>query len=175
MPRIQESHPEPNERIIMPKFDSKAENVAFEVISGDYPFEIVAVDNSISKGDKTRGSDVREVKLKFYSDATFAKPLAQWTEDFINYETSQWKWSLLAKCVGFELTDGQEFDIDQAWIGRRGWASCSPHTPPTEAAKPVGERKKYNRVSAFLTNKGMLPPNPQVQHRAVEEKDDLPF
>jgi hypothetical protein len=158
----------------MPKFDSKAESVSFELINGDYPFEIVAVDNAISQGEKTRGCDVREVKLKFYQDATFTKPLAQWTEDFIAADNCIWKWSVFAKCIGNMLVDGEEFDIDHSWIGRRGWATCKPEEDKdkTKIDAQTGRVKRYNRVAVFITNKGMLPPNVKA---ATEEKDDLPF
>jgi hypothetical protein len=174
MPHIQESHPEPYERLPMPKFDSKAENQVFELLSGEYPFEIVAVDNAISKGAKTAGCDVREVKLKFYKDKTFTTPLAQWTEDFIAYETSEWKWSLLAKCVGVELKDGEDFDITSAWIGRRGWAMCKPEEDKdkTKIDASTGRTRRYNRVFQFIVNKEKLAVNAAV---TAEEKDDFPF
>ncbi len=166
MPHIQESHPEPNERTIMPVFDSKkAETPIFETLTGDYPFEIVAVDNSISKGGKTSGAEVREVKLKFYKDANFTQPVAQWTEDFINSDNCLWKWFVFSKCVGFVFTDGHEFDIDATWIGRRGWATCKPERDKNDA------QKFYNRVAVFITNKTKLPPNVQAAQKA---DDDLP-
>lgn len=177
MPHIQESHPEPDERTIMPKFNSKAENVVHEFLSGEYPFEIMAVDNAISQGNKTRGSDTREVKLKFFKDATFAVPVAQWTETFIYHETTEWKCELFAKCVGFTdpAQDGTEFDIDGSWVGRRGWAKCQPETPREELSKPVNERKKYNRVQIFIANHAQaLSPNPNAA-KPAEEDDDMPF
>ena len=152
----------------MPKFDSKAESQVFEHITGDYPFEIAAVDQGISTGAKTRGSETREVKLKFYTDATFTKPIAQWTEDFINSENCIWKWSVFAKCVGITLNDGEEFDITESWIGRRGWASCKPQASQTDTTK------KYNRVVAFLTNKGALTASKPAPAPAAVE-DDIPF
>lgn len=135
----------------MPKFDSKAQQVSNEQLKGDYRFEVVAVDTGISQGAKTRGSDVREVKLKFFADEAFTKPVAQWTEDFINYETSLWKWSVFAKCVGVKLTDGEEFDIDASFIGKRGWATCEPKASQSDPSK------KYNRVVAFITTKQIAP------------------
>ncbi len=150
----------------MPKFDSKAESQAWQLLDGDYPFEIVAVDSGISTGQKTRGSETREVKLKVYQDATFAKPLAQWTEEFINFETSVWKWSVFAKCVGMVFGDGDEFDITPTWCGRRGWATCKPQADRNDATK------KYNRVAVFLTNKGQLAPVVKV---AEKEDEPLPF
>lgn len=159
----------------MPKFDSKAESQTFEHITGDYPFEVVAVDNEISQGAKTRGSDTREVKLKFFKDATFAAGVAQWTETFIYHDSTEWKCSVFAKCVGKVLTDGEDFDIDASWIGLRGWASCRPEVPSNEKSKPLAEQKKYNRVQAFLTNKGQLPRNANAAPAKPAEDDDIPF
>lgn len=154
----------------MPKFDPKAEQTAFQLLDGDYPFEIVAVDNAISKGAKTKGSDVREVKLKFYTDTTFTKPMAQWTEDFIDAENCVWKWSVFAKCVGIVLTEGQDFDITEQWLGLRGWATCKPEASTSTAA--TDKERKYNRVAVFITNKGKLERAP-VQ--APKDEDDIPF
>ncbi len=151
----------------MPKFDSKAEQATWQLLDGDYPFEIIAVDTAISKGAKTRGADVREVKLKFYADATFTKPMAQWTEDFIDAENCVWKWSVFAKCVGFVLIDGQDFDIDESWIGLRGWATCKPQASQTD------KDKKYNRVAVFITNKGKLE-RVAAPAKPVED-EDIPF
>jgi len=163
----------------MPVFDSKkAETPIFEVISGDFPFEIVAVDSSISQGGKTRGSDVRDVKLKFYKDATFTQPVAQWTEDFINADNCLWKWFVFSKCVGFEFADGHEFDIDGSWIGRRGWATCKPQETnrKDDIDASTGRPKRYNRVAVFITNKGKLPPNLPTEFAPSSDPDEkLPF
>jgi hypothetical protein len=175
MPHIQESHPEPNERKNMPVFDSKkAETPIYELLTGDYPFEIVAVDNVISQGAKTRGSDVRDVKLKFYCDKTFAQPAAQWTESFIAHESTEWKYFVFSKCVGFEFKDGENFDITAEWIGRRGWATCRPQsTSNKENIDPAtGKPKQFNSVLAFITNKEKLAPNAQAVK--PKEEDDLP-
>lgn len=174
MPHIQESHPEPDERILMPKFDSKAESQSCEILDGDFRFEIVAVDNAISKGAKTRGSDTREVKLKFFKDAEFAKPAAQWTETFIAHESTDWKYSVFAKCVKVELQDGLEFDIDATWIGRRGWATCKKEADQANATKPVADHKFYNRVRGFITNKERLAPNVAAK-QPTNPDDDLSF
>lgn len=151
----------------MPKFDSKAENVVTQLLDGDYRFEIVAVDSGISTGPKTRGSETRDVKLKFYADAEFTKPLAQWTEDFINADNCVWKWSVFAKCVGMEFGEGEEFDITDRWIGRRGWATCKPQTSTTD------KDKKYNRVAVFIVNKQRIPP--AVRNESSEDREPLPF
>lgn len=151
----------------MPKFDSKAEQSPWQLLDGDYPFQIVAVDSGISQGAKTRGSDTREVKLKFFADKTFTKAIAQWTEEFINYETSVWKWSVFAKCVGLDFADGEEFDITERWIGRRGIATCKPNADRNDASK------KYNRVAVFITNAEKLPPAPAEAVKV--EDDDIPF
>lgn len=173
MPRIQESHPEPNERIIMPKFDSKkAETPVFELLNGEYPFEIVAVDSGISQGAKTKGSDTREVKIKFFKDKSFAEPKAQWTENFIYHADTEWKVFVFSKCVGFTPRDGDEIDIDPSWIGRRGWAKCEPEKDKDETKKDDnGQVRRYNRVRVFITNKEQLAPNPEAAKAAAENTE----
>lgn len=172
MPHIQESHPEPNERTNMPKFDSKkAETPIYELLTGDFPFEIVAVDNGVSKGQKTNGSDVREVKLKFFADKTFTVLRAQLTEDFIYHDSTEWKVFVFARCVGFDPKDGEELDIGTSWVGRRGWATCRPQetSNKTNIDPETGRPKRYNGVLAFITNKEKLPPNV-----VAKDDDDLP-
>ena len=182
MPHIQESHPEPDERIIMPKFDSKkAETPVFEILNGEYPFEIMAVDNGISKGAKTNGSEVREVKLKFFADKTFATPKAQWTEDFIYHEKTEWKVFVFARCVGLDPKDGDEIDIDASWIGRRGWSRCRPETDSdkTKIDPQTGKVRQYNRVGEFIANKEKLPRNTAITTTAADpfasKEEDRPF
>lgn len=160
----------------MPKFDSKkAETPVFELLNGDYPFEIVAVDNAISKGAKTNGSDIREVKLKFFADKTFTTPRAQWTEDFIYHDSTEWKVFVFSKCVGLEPKDGEEIDISESWIGMRGWATCRPkETSNKENIDPAtGKTKRFNEVLAFITNKEKLPRNPAVVAAPVGEDVEL--
>jgi hypothetical protein len=172
MPRIQESHPEPNERTNMPKFDSKkAETPVYELLTGDYPFEIVAVDSGISNGPKTKGCDTREVKVKFFADKTFVVPRAQWTEDFIYHESTEWKVFVFSRCVGLDPKDGEELDIDDSWIGRRGWATCRPEATSNKdnIDQETGKPKRYNGVAAFITNREKLPPNV-----VAKDDDDLP-
>jgi hypothetical protein len=151
----------------MPIFDPKADTPTWQSLNGEYPFEIIAVDSGLSNGTKTNGSDSREVKLKFYENDKFEKPIAQWTETFIDHESTAWKYSVFAKCVGLEFASGQSFDIDAAWIGRRGWANCKPQADRNDAAK------QYNRVAQFLTNKGRLSVAAVIP--AATGDDDLPF
>src|SRR5690349_2863113 len=80
MPHIAESHPEPEERQPMPKYNPNAETPQVQLLTGDYPFEIVGVSNKISQGAKTRGCDQRDVRLDFYADDTFRVKVASITD-----------------------------------------------------------------------------------------------
>ena len=166
----------------MPKFDSKAESQSFELLDGDYRFEIVAVDSAISQGNKTRGSDVREVKLKFFKDANFTQPAAQWMEDFIYHYSTEWKCSVFARCVGKHLADGAEFDIDASWIGHRGWATCKPEEDrdKTKIDTATNKVRRYNRVRVFITNKEkiaarVIAPTPADDVELGPDGKPLPF
>lgn len=160
------------------KFDAKAESLQFELLpDGDYPFEVVAVDFSISKGRATAGSDVVELKLRFFSDKTFTKRRAQWTEDLIFHENCAWKVSVFTKCTNILVDgkvppDGAELDYSEStMMGLRGWA-----TVRTEEYEKNGQRKKANRVASFLTDREKLPRNtPPEDDGFGEATDGKPF
>lgn len=163
MPAIVHTHPETSEREnIMPKFDDKAEQPKFTILNGDYPFEIIKVENKISKGAKTAGSEVRTVEMAFYEDDTFANKLATIKDDLIDHPACDWKFSVLAKCVHFTVMPGEAFDVNNQWRGYRGWAHVAPE-PDRQDPK-----KEWNRVRAFLTDKKAIPA------REVGE-DEIPF
>lgn len=151
MPRIQESHPEPNERIIMPKFNPDAKQPEYQLIDGTYPFEIIGVEQSTS----AKGDPERKVKLQFYSDLTFKQKIGAFEDMFWDNPDSDWKFSVLAKCVGLQVQPNQAFDIDDSWKGFRGIAECKPKANP-KAKDPT---KLWNRVSSYLTDQPAITPN----------------
>lgn len=158
------------------KFDAKAESIQFELLpNGDYPFEIVAVDVGISTGRKTGGSDIVEMKVSFFADATFTKKRAQWTEDLIFHPSCAWKVSVFTKCANMLLDgktppDGAELDYSaDTMIGLRGWATVGFDIHSEDKNKPVIEQRRYNKVVVWLTNKEKLPRNtPEVDPFADE-------
>jgi hypothetical protein len=139
------------------KFDAKAESTQFEMIpDGDYPFEVMACDFSISTGNKTAGSEVMEVKVRFFKDSTFTKPMAQWTESLIFHPSCDWKISVFTKCANMLVdgqlpADGAEIDYTaEAVVGLRGWATVR-NKPSTQ-----DKDKRWNYVAAWLTTKEKL-------------------
>jgi hypothetical protein len=140
------------------KFDAKAESTAFELLpDGDYPFEVVAYDTSISTGAKTSGSEQMEIKVAFFADETFAKKRAQWTETLIFHPSSLWKLSVFAKCTDMRLPDGTvpgdgvDLEFSEATVvGLRGWASVRSKASTKDPAK------RFNHVAVWLTTKPKL-------------------
>lgn len=138
----------------MPTFNPKAEQPKTEILKGTFPFEIIAVDAYFSSGAKTNGCPCREVKLAVFRDKTFAEKIATVNDNLIDHPSCDWKFSVLAKCVGAAVKDGEAFDVDDGWIGFRGWAEFAPEDDKKDPSK------KWNRVRAFLTSQPMLPRNP---------------
>ena len=153
----------------MPQYDPNATNPTVQILKGDYPFEIKAVDQKISKGAKTAGSPKHELTLEFYADDTFTRRLATVRNNstaLIDHPATDWKYSLVAKCVGFPLKAGDTIAPDERWIGYRGWAMCVPEPDDKDATK------EWNAVKVFYTDKPKLAPRPQAP--AVAE-EDVPF
>jgi hypothetical protein len=153
-----------------------------EKLSGDYPFQVVAFEKSISQGAKTRGSDVVTLKLRFFRDATFSESASQWEEDFIFHPSCEWKLMqfLLAANfrVGIRLIEkGDEIEIEEHnTIGLRGWATCKPEEDRDKGKidDATGKVKTYNRVVAYITNKPKLAKHVDLDAPPVPE-DDVPF
>lgn len=162
------------------KFDSTAESTQFELLpDGDYPFEIVGADFGISTGPKTKGSENMELKVAFYKDATFQRKAAQWTEEFIFHPNCEWKLSVFTKCANM-LVDGKppshgvEIEYTESTvIGLRGWATVRNRASSADAQKPAEERRRFNHVAAWITNKEKLAR--AVVKTAPSEDENLPF
>jgi hypothetical protein len=137
----------------MPKFDPKAEQPQYELLKGTYPFEIIGVQQLTSAGAKTNGYLERRVKLQFYKDTSFKEKLANFEDSLYDHPDTDWKFSVLAKCVGMQVAAGEAFDIDDTWKGYRGFAECEPQ------AGLKDKTKFYNRVKRYLTDQPALPPN----------------
>lgn len=162
----------------MPKASfAKPEQPLFEQITGDYPFEVVGFDVTISQGNKTRGSSQMELKLKFFKDATFEQPVAQWTETLIFHPDTIWRVNQFALCANVQVNgriiqEGDDVDYTDSEpepgcvavnpIGLRGWAKCLPRQGIKDPTK------KFNSVQIFYTDKPKL-------ERATEDPDDVPF
>lgn len=139
----------------MPTFNPKAEAPQYELLDGVYPFEIIGVQQLTSGGAKTNGYPERRVKLQFYKDTQFKDRIAVIEDSLYDHPELDWKFSVLAKCVGMQVNPGESFDIDDGWKGYRGFAECKPKANP-KAKDPT---RLWNRISGYLTDQPALPPN----------------
>jgi hypothetical protein len=145
----------------MPKFNPNAEAPKYELITGTFPFEIVAVEHLTSSGAKTNGLPERKVTLRVFKDTQFKENLADITDSLYddshlpeNEQKCAWKFHVLAKCVGVLLKPGEDFDIDSGFIGFRGFAEFKPEANP----KGKDPTKLWNRVKNYLTDQPAMPP-----------------
>lgn len=148
----------------MPKFQYTEEEVPkFEVLkNGDYHFEVVGFATSLGKG-KVNGCDVVELKVKWFADRTFSKPIAQWTE-YLTFPQTQDKdlnrflggmLNMFAKCTGLSVEPGQELELNErTCLGLRGVAAVHRRTKKDKEGKPIGET---NQVDRWLTDKEKFP------------------
>ena len=155
----------------MPTFNPKAEQPTYELLTGNYPFEIVKVENKISKGPRTNGCDTREITLDFYRDDSFSEKVASIRDTLIEHESCDWKFSVLAKCVHFLVAEGEAFDIAEDWYGYRGWAHCAPEADKVKKDEN-GKPMMWNRIRAYIATKNAL--TPRILPTA-SETDDAAF
>lgn len=145
----------------MPSYNPNAKQPTYEIIRGTFPFEIVAVDQRTSGGQKTNGYPARELKLDVFKDTTFEVKIASINDTLIDHPNCDWKFSVLAKCVGAAVKPGEAFDIDEGWIGFRGYAEFDPEPDQKDLKDPVKKNnpRLWNRVKAYITTGQQLPKN----------------
>jgi hypothetical protein len=160
------------------KHNTPTDPLPNELLKGDYPFEVVGFDTCLCPfGKEEKGSDMVELKLKFYRDEKFTTPLAQWTEKLVLHPKWEWKLHQFNVCANVQvngrlITPGDEFDYNEnSCIGLRGWATCAPED---DHNKKIDDRtnkvKQYNRVRVFITNKPKL-----AKHVDVGADDENPY
>jgi len=152
----------------MPSFQFTNEDVPqFELLkSGNYGFEVVGADVGISNSGKTNGCETLSLKVKFFSDKEFKKPLAQWTErltfpqltgtdektvnlnKFLNGVCN-----MFVKCTNMKAAPGQDITLDpSSVIGLRGVCNVTQ-------VKNERSGEMQNRVKTWLTDKEKFPRN----------------
>lgn len=159
----------------MPKYQYTEEEVPqFELLkNGDYHYEIVGFETGIANKGKTNGCEIVTLKVRFFTDRTFEKPIAQWSERLTFPETQsddlnkflQGTLNMFAKSSNMPRTPGAELDFsERTCIGLRGVARVSQ-----EKREDNGELK--NRVKLWLTDKEKFP------QRVISqiEPEDRPF
>lgn len=158
----------------MPKHQFTEEEVPqFEMLKpGDYCFEVAGFESGISNKGRTNGCETVTVKVKFFTDRTFSKPMAQWSERLTfpqtrDKELNQFLGGLLnmfKKCTNMHGNVGEEVEFTEGTVlGLRGVAKVKQ-----EKRSDNGEMT--NRVDRWLTDKEKFP-------RVVkfEDDDDKPF
>lgn len=130
----------------MPKYNPEARAPQMQLINGDYPFEIVKVENLISQGVKTRGCDQRKVHLDVFQDTTFKVKIAEVNDLLIDAPNCDWKYSVLANCVGWKVASGEGIDVTEDWIGYRGWGNFAPEPDKNDPSK------KWNRIQVYIVD-----------------------
>lgn len=158
----------------MPQFTYTDEDVPqWELLkTGDYYFQVVGFDEGIANKGKTNGCPIVTMKLRFFTDRTFQKPVAQWTERLTFPQTGDRDLNkflggllnMFAKCTNMRIVVGEEVDFNEGrCIGLRGVARVRQE-------KRSDSDAMTNRVDRWLTDKEKFP-------RVVDapEDDDKPF
>ncbi|HYE30260.1 MAG TPA: hypothetical protein VEH27_02425 [Methylomirabilota bacterium] len=117
--------------------------------SGDYILEVVSAEQTISTGNKTRGCDQLELKLReqdtgalIYETLTFGYPALGWKID------------TFMKSMGLHASKGEEVELTaESVIGLRGWATVRPD----KYVNSQGVEKENNKVAAWITTKDKFP------------------
>ncbi len=134
-------------------------------------FEIVGWGTGLQTSGKTNGCTYIEVKLKFYADAEFKQPVAQWTERItmpdagIGKDLAEFLEGIcnsFVKCIGLGAV-GEEVELGDNIIGYRGWAKIkhegrSADLVKSFQAKQITQEDAYwNRVAVWLPKEKITP------------------
>lgn len=179
----------------MPRFNNQ-DNQAFTLLpSGDYVFEVKAMECGIQSGSgKTSGSPFWEFKLSLTKPGNDELRGSVY-EKLIDHPSTGWKIDTFVKSSGVAPAVGAAFEFDEqaatdsgcVWIdpiGLRGWC----HVNVEEYTKQgETEKRRKNKVASFLTDKPKLPriereqpvsapPPPAAAPSHIARDDDgLPF
>ncbi len=148
-----EVNPNNQTKKTMPAYNPDAQAPTYEIVKGVFPFEIIAVEQLTSGGAKTNGCPERKLTLAVYNDTSFKENLTEVKDSLYDHPSCDWKFSVLAKCVGVDIKPGEAFDIDECWKGFRGFAEFHPEPGMRD------KTKLFNKVKGYLTDQPMLAPN----------------
>lgn len=146
----------------MPSFQYTGDDVPqFELLkSGNYGFEVIGADKGISNSGKTNGCETLSIKVKFFTDNEFKKPVAQWTERLTFPQLSgrdpktmdlnkflNGVCNMFVKCTNMKAEVGEEITLEpETVIGLRGVAHVTQ-------VKNERSGEMQNRVKTWLTDK----------------------
>lgn len=179
----------------MPKFNN-SDNQQFTLLPpGDYVFEVMEMESGIQAGGgKTTGSMFWEFRLRLTKPGNEELRGSVW-EKLIDHPSTGWKIDTFLKSAGaapavgaaFEFVEQAAIDSGCTWIdpiGLRGWC----HVNVEEYTKSgETEKRRKNKVAAFLTDKPKLPriereqpvsvppPPPAAPSHIARDEDGLPF
>ena len=158
----------------MPTFKD-SENKQLSSPPGDYILRVLSFDKKLSRGAKTAGCELYEMKLGVEKNGNVVSELY---DNLIDHESCHWRWDVFLKSCGVKIVKDESYTLDSNdatqqnirhvnILGLRGWATIG-----MKKAQNAGETPKYNEVVAWITNKEKLAP---VVIEAEPEADDIPF
>jgi hypothetical protein len=124
----------------MPSFTYEERQAEPELIpAGDYIFEVIEAVDAISKGAKTAGADVIELKVKIDGNGKTIY------EKLIFAESTMFRVDCFVQSTKIAATKGQQLEIiAENLIGLRGWCSVKVETY---------NGNDRNRIARWLTDK----------------------
>lgn len=130
----------------------------FEILpEGDYLLEVIKADSLISQGAKTRGSSVLELTFKSVEHGT------TFEDKLIAHPSCDWKIDLFVNCFNITNQIGEEVELEDNCVGRRGW--CKVTVREYERADKT--KGQANQIAVFYTDKEKYP-------RQVIDSRDVP-
>lgn len=169
----------------MPKFTYTEEEVpVFELLkSGPFAYEVVGFEQGIQNGGSTNGCDKVDLKLKLFTDATFTKPVGQFTKLLIFPQTGkpdtdrflQGGLNMFIKSAGIEAAVGGEIELDEhTCMRRRGWCHVTQKQVIRNKVPQFidGDPKRpemRNEIDRFITDR------PRIERAAAKVETDEAF
>jgi hypothetical protein len=155
----------------MPTFQfNDSENKVFEPLPpGDYIARVTECEFSISNGAKTSGCD--KMKLKFVVEKNGEE--RKFSERLIFHESCGWRIDTFAKSFNLLIggkppTKGQPIEWSEHMVvGLRGWV--------TLGIREGSDKKKYNEVVTFITNKEKFPKLIEIEAAPSASDEPDPF
>lgn len=157
----------------MPQFKD-SENKQLSSPPGDYILRVLSYDKKLSKGAKTAGCELYELKIGVEKNGAVVSELY---DNLIDHDSCHWRWDVFLKSCGIKINKGESytFDADDAAQqeirhieirGLRGWATIG-----MKPSQTVGQPSKFNEVVSWITNREKLAP--MVAEEPKGEWDDL--
>src|SRR5580692_8792833 len=113
----------------MPQFND-SENKLMASKPGDYILRVLSFDKKLSKGAKTAGCELYEMKLGVEQNGSV---VSEMFDNLIDHDSCHWRWDVFMKSCGVKIAKGESFSFDATDAaqqnirhidirGLRGWA-----------------------------------------------------